>query len=78
MNQNDLRAYLYVLGEPITVPSVHVVGCLGRVERQLETDHPDIYRLLRERERVNGQKPHGDPELVRLTSELIPRLKALL
>lgn len=78
MDKNDIRAYLHVLGEPMTVPAVLIIGCLVRVERQLEHTHPDIYQLVKDRERVNGQKPHGDPELTRLTNELIPKLKALL
>lgn len=80
MNKNDIRAYLYVLGDSYSPSSatLPVIGCLGRVVEQLEKTNPRVAQLVMERERVNGIKPFGDPELVKKTVELISELRALI
>lgn len=75
--RSDLTAYIFVLGvEDVIrqVPSTGLMtGCLVRLEDALakrsDQASRDLLDLIRRRERINGQKPFGDPELVRITEE---------
>ncbi len=75
--QSDLTAYIFVLGvEDVIrqVPSTGLMtGCLVRLEDALskrqDSASQNLLDLIRRREKVNGQKPYGDPELVKITDE---------
>lgn len=78
MDRTDVLAYLFVLGDKSVPHPPNLLGCLHRVQEQLERYHPALAAQVRERERVNGIKPYGDPELVALTNALILNLRAII
>ena len=75
--RSDLTAYIFVLGVEDVVrqvpPTGLMTGCLVRLEDALtkrkDKSSRDLLDLIRRRERINGQKPFGDPELVEITEE---------
>lgn len=74
---SDLTAYIFVLGVEDVIKQVPatglMTGCLVRLEDTLskreDQSSQDLLALIRRREQVNGQKPFGDPELVKITQE---------
>ena len=75
MNPTDILAYLYVLDSKkvklteyeLKIGQEHCLGCLSRIEAQLDKVNPQIANLIRQREELNGKLPKNDPQLVEAT-----------
>ena len=78
--KTNLAAYIYVLGVSEVINQIdedplvkELIGCLVRLEEKLsernDQSSVELLKIIRQRERINGQKPYGDPELVAATKE---------
>lgn len=81
---DDLLAYLIVLdcpsiplsNEETTNGKKHIQGCLFRLYDKLPSFRPDLLKLIREREWVNGRTPKQNSVLAELTTRTAQEVHA--
>lgn len=66
LNNQGILSHLNV--EEQRIGNRNIMGCLVELEQYLERDgKAEVLNMVRLREKINGEKPHGDPHLEEAT-----------